>query len=302
MTRRTRIVDRGLAPLPIRVRQVISRVRTSFWRLRWAAWCVGVCSVVACAQANTAAPHSGTSPSTPSAPQPTPLSANFEPVLVRPTIAAEDVPDAPASYDAVDGDALVGFLDQQIGAKTLHDADRTMLRTPLPSGRAALSKLWFARVNRVVFVLRQHNKARAVLVPRSEDGNLVPPISWLSLVLNVTGPSSDELKAWYREMGRRIGTAGRATGIVQFTNGNAMAVIVAIEAVPGDDADAQLVAMARFMRAGSFVVDAWGPAVGGATDVGTNKMNGHDGISIRDVLRSGGTPASPSPAAPATTI
>jgi hypothetical protein len=212
------------------------------------------------------------------------------------------VPDTVTFYVTTDGDALVGYIEQQVGRENLRDADRTMLRTRVPSGRTALSKLWFAHANKVVFVLRSPNEARAVVLPRSEAGHLVPPVSWMSLVLNVAGPPSDELGRWYREMARRIATAGRATGIVQFPNGNAMAVIVGVQPVPGDDADAQLVSVTRFMRAGSFAADAWGPAVSGAKDVTTKKMNGHDGVSIRDLLRSGGTSAPPPTAVQAKSI
>jgi hypothetical protein len=56
------------------------------------------------------------------------------------------------------------------------------------------------------------------------------------------------------------------------------------------------------MPAGSFAVDAWGPAINGASKITTNKMNGHAGISIRDVLQNALTPAPPPRDTPATSI
>ena len=120
--------------------------------------------------------------------------------------------------------------------------------------------------------------------------------------MNVEGLNPDELKTWYRELGRRLATAGRATSIVLFPNENAMAVIVAVVSAPGNDADVQLVAMTRFMRAGSYAADAWGPKLNGASRVTIKKMNGHAGVSVRDFLRAGGGSAPAPAAAPATSI
>ena len=208
------------------------------------------------------------------------------------------MPDAPASYVTRDNDGLVAFIERQVGPENLYAANRAMLLTPMRKGQATLTKISFARGNKVAFVLRRPNESRAVVVSRSEAGHLVAPVSWMSLVVDVRGPSSDDLGTWYREMARRVATAGHATGIVQFANGNAVAVMVAVLRVPGDDADAQLAAVTRFMRAGSFSAEAWGPAVGGAARVSTKKMNGHDGVSICDVLRSGGVSSPASSAVP----
>jgi hypothetical protein len=55
-----------------------------------------------------------------------------------------------------------------------------------------------------------------------------------------------------------------------------------MQATLGDDSDVQLVARARRLEAGEAARD-WGPKIS-AAKVTTRKMNGHDGISIKDVL------------------
>jgi hypothetical protein len=237
--------------------------------------------------------------SQPPTPQHTsPLSPNFEPVLVDPTVPPEEIHDDADTFVTADGEAMVKFVAGRVGQENLGEQNRTLLRTRGPRGSTALSRLWFTKVKKTAFVLRSEREARALVVDRAPNDNLVPPLPWMSLVLYVEGPSPTELGDWYRELARRVATAGRATGIVLFANGNAMAVGLEVQPVPGDDADIQIVARTRFMRAGSFTPDAWGPQIGGAGKVGTNKMNGHAGVSVRDILAGGRTAPTPPAGAP----
>jgi hypothetical protein len=228
-------------------------------------------------------------------PAQTALSANFEPTLVIPTVPPEAIHDYADALVTTDGEALVQFVERRVGQDNVDAENREFLRTPGATGTTTLKRIRFANAEKIAFVLRRGPEARALVVDRTEGDNLVVPIPWVALVLNVTGTNPDDLKTWQEEIARRVATAGRATGIVLFPNGNAMAVIVGVESVPGDDADTQLVALARFMKAGSYSPDTWGPKLNGGNDsvVSTRKMNGHAGVSARDILRTGGSPATP---------
>jgi hypothetical protein len=83
-----------------------------------------------------------------------------------------------------------------------------------------------------------------------------------------------------------VGTAGHATGIVVFNNGDAEAVSLTLQPVPRVSNDVQLVATTRFLYAGSYTADEWGPRLGGSAGVSERKMNDHDGISLQDLLKS----------------
>ncbi len=250
-----------------------------------------------CDPQGTAPPQT---PSQVSLPDPASLSANFEPALVDPAVPAEDIHDDADVFVTTDVDALINFVEQ--GQESVDEGNRSLLRAPVPNGIEAFTKFWFEKTRRVAFILRNARDARALVITRTGTDNLVPWISWISTVLQVEGSNPDELKTWYRELGRRLATAGRATAIVLFPNGNAMPVIVGVVSAPGNEADVQLVALTRFMPAGSYAADAWGPKLNGATHVTTRKMAGHAGVSVRDFLRAGGGSA-PAPApAPATSI
>jgi hypothetical protein len=216
-----------------------------------------------------------------------PADPAFDPALVQPTVAAEDVRDGPDTFSSADSNELIGFLEQQLGADNVPDATRDMLREPVPSGRTAFTRIVPSKATRVAFVFRKTSETHALVISRTEAGNPIPPLSWVARVLSPAGAAQDDVSGWYRELSRRVATAGRATGLVQYDNGNALAVELTLEPVPDDPADIQLVARTHFLRAGSFSADAWGPVLKGATKTGTTKMNGHDGISVRDVLGGG---------------
>jgi hypothetical protein len=215
-----------------------------------------------------------------------PLAVDFDPILVDPVVPAEDVHDAADAFVAASGEELLRYVRELTGPEGASDASR--LLGPVPKGSAALSRLWFSRTKKVAFVLRTVGQAKAFVVNRGEGDALVPPIAWMSAALTVEGVRPNEVNAWYREMARRVATNGRATGIALAPNSNAIAIIVAVQPVPGDDADVQLVARTRFMHAGTFSAGMWGPALRGVTNVGTRKLNGHAGVSVRDILRGQG--------------
>jgi hypothetical protein len=268
-------------------------------RPRWAAFALLALWAAACDPQAAAPPQA---PTQASLQDPSSLSAGFEPALVDPTVPAEDIHDDADILVTTDPEALIQFVDRGVGQDRVDEENRSLLRAPVPDGREVFTRFWFTSSPSVAFVLRTARDARALIMRRTERYTPVPWISWIADVLNVAGPNPDELKPWYQEIGRRLATADRATAIVLFPNGNAMAVIVGVVSAPGNDADVQLVALTRFMRAGSYAAGAWGPALSGATHVTTRKMNGHAGVSVRDFLRAGGPSAPPPAVAPVTSI
>ncbi|MGH7330073.1 MAG: hypothetical protein ACREJX_17140, partial [Polyangiaceae bacterium] len=92
---------------------------------------------------------------------------------------------------------------------------------------------------------------------------------------------------WYIAMSQRVATAGKASGIALFPNGNAMGIEIELDhPESGFDTVAPRL---KFLRAGEYNADEWGLRIAGEA-VSIGKMNGHDGISIEDLLREQLTP------------
>ncbi len=134
-----------------------------------------------------------------------------------------------------------------------------------------------------VFVRRRERDWCAVLVKHSADD--------LGSTDSVDGGGGvvprrrdADASAWYRAISRRVGTSGRATGIVPFENGNAIAVLIE-EQKSAQDNDVVLIATTRFMKASTFDPNAWGPSLRGAENVNTHKVCPHEGISAFDVVK-----------------
>jgi hypothetical protein len=230
-----------------------------------------------------------------------PASQLFEPILVSPSVDADDVYDDDTTIDASSNDELIQFVRRRVErerGRLSQESEAKLMHPPEP-GRGYFVRLWLDRGHSVVFALRTPQFLRAVVVPRTNDDRLIPSVAWLSRVLSVEGPGKDEKRAWYREILRRVATNGKATAIVLDPSGGATAVIVAIQPTLGDDSDVQLVARARPLDP-SYAGQDWGPKIG-ATKVTIGKMNGHEGVSVEDILATLGrptAPAAPLPAAP----
>jgi hypothetical protein len=217
----------------------------------------------------------------------------FDPVLVKPDVDGEDVYDDDATIETSNDDELVQFVRRRLERERgrLSEESRTTLLHPAEPGRSYFVRLWLERGHSVVFALRTSREVRAIVVPRTNDDRLIPSVAWMSIVLPVEGPDKKEKAAWYREILRRVATKGSATAIVLDPSGGATAVIVAMQPIPGDQSDVQLVARVRPLESGDAAQD-WGPKIA-ATKVAIAKMNGHEGVSIKDVLARVGQPSAP---------
>ena len=220
-----------------------------------------------------------------------PTAQLFGPVLVKPAVDAEDVYDDDATIETSNDDELLQFVGRRLERERgrLTEESRTTLLHPAEPGRSYFVRLWLERGHSVVFALRTLHEVRAIVVPRTNDDRLIPSVAWMSLVLPVEGPGKEEKAAWYREILRRVATKGSATAIVLDPSGGATAVIAAIQPILGDDKDVQLVARVRRLESG-YAAQDWGPKIG-ATKVAIGKMNGHEGVSIKDVLARLGQPS-----------
>ena len=225
---------------------------------------------------------------------------DIEPEDVKPSLAAEDVPDDAPTFQSQSDDLLVGFVERRVGREHLDDANRSELRARAAPGTTTFTKLWLSHGHNVVFVLHTPTDVRATVIARTTDGGLVPSVAWVGLALKIDGAAPVDIASWYRELARRVATTGSATGIVLFTKGNATGVRLSIETTPGDEADVQLVARVRFLKDGTFNADAWGPKIQGVERLHTTVMNQHAGVSIKDLLRRGQVPAAAPPLAPVT--
>ena len=83
-------------------------------------------------------------------------------------------------------------------------------------------------------------------------------------------------------MARRIATTGHATVLGPYTNGNASSVVLELRTIEPNDTE--LVAQTKFMRAGEYAPESFGPIVDGALDsIKTNRLNEHRGVSVFDL-------------------
>jgi len=220
--------------------------------------------------------------------------AQFDPVLVTPTIPLASIRDETEALVTRDSDELVRFVEKGAGQGVLNDEQRSILRPLRQRREASFSRILFRESKRVLFVMRTAEDGRALFLDTTDDDVLVPTVTLISRVLGVQGGNESERRVWYRELARRVGTARRATGIVVFPNGNAIAVLVGEESVPGNAGDVQIVAVTHFFKAGTYKPDAWGPELHAGGGVRTDKANGHDGVSILDTLKAGrGVPSPP---------
>ncbi len=223
-----------------------------------------------------------------------PVAKDFEPAPVTPTIAADAIPEEAEVFVSTSDDAVIRWVEEHAGAALARGSREALAHHPGEPGRYWLSRVGRGGDTKVVFVLRRVSDTRAVIFATSDD-LLVPSVSWVGLALNVRSANGDELKAWQREMARRIATKRRATGIVVFPNGNAQAVILDEQPDERAAGDIQLVARRRFMKAGTFDPNVWGPriAVDNEARVVTSKAGTHDGISVSDMMKRAPAPAAP---------
>lgn len=135
---------------------------------------------------------------------------------------------------------------------------------------------------------------RVAVFHTSPRGFLLVPTAWLAKVISLPGTDAGDRDEWFRAMSRQLAATGQANGLARFFNGNAMAVHFELATV--DDVDTELVASSRFMKAGQYYANTFGPAISGAQSMQTRNNRPHRGISVVDLLRELGP--SPSGAKP----
>lgn len=203
---------------------------------------------------------------------------DFDPLLVEP--AREAVDDELTTIVTTSDDELIAFVERRTSPETL--AADSPLRERRPTNGVQSTRIEMHDV--ACFARRTARDARGAIVRTSSHGFLIPPTTWMAEVVRLPGTTEDDARAWYKAMSQRLATSGRATGIAQFENGNAIAILLELRRVaPGDT---ELVAKTQFFKAGDYTVDAWGPVVRNARSVDTRAMNNHKGVSVFDLLRS----------------
>lgn len=206
--------------------------------------------------------------------------------------APEEVPDEVATVVTTSGDELVTFLERATSPEPLPVGAREGLRGVGPAaGRVAETQIAMKRWR--CFARRTARDARAAALRVSNEGFLVVPLTWIEAVLQLHGVKAEDARPWYAAMSRRLATTGRARGLARYGNGNASAIDLELRAV--GKTDAELVAVARFMKAGEYDPRAYPSIIDGVDGVTTKTMNDHDGVSVLDLLRA--LPAIASPGA-----
>jgi hypothetical protein len=237
----------------------------------------------------------------PKVPPPPPVVAvvdtGLQPVLVAPTVAAEDVLDD-SVFVSNNGDELVVFVEKLIAPRSLPDNARESIRVPAAHGTASDTRTDLSN-NYVVFSKRRETDCRVMVMKKSADGKVIPAVSWLAKAIDFPGASKEARVTWYREMGRRLATAGRASGIATFDNGNGMGIVLEMKPLP-DSGDVEVWAQTRFFKKGEYQPAAWGPVLAGASQVTTNRVDKHQGVTAFDLLKQlrapGSTPGYRDPA------
>lgn len=198
-----------------------------------------------------------------------------------------------ATTATLHADELVSFIDQSAGPDFLPpDVRRELTSGRGPKGDNAIETI-VQRGEQRCFIRLTPRDGRAAVVPRSSRGFLMPSAAWMSAAVELVGGSTDGVQAFYGALGRRLGEAGRASGLARFDNGNAMVIDVELHDL--EEGDVELIARSTFKRAGDYDPKAWEVTLDGATQVKTRSMNKHRGVSVFDMLRLLPPPAKPTP-------
>ncbi len=219
------------------------------------------------------------------------------PMLVQPTVSADRVPDAFDFFFATDAAHFVAAANERMKPAELTAQLRDTLTPPLAPGYRVLARTDRTAGSKVFFGQKIVRGLVGVVMPRTTDDRLIVPVEWLHDVVTIGLADETAAHDWYVAMSQRLATAGKASGIALFPNGNAMGINIDLIHGEGDD---ELVARVKFLRAGEYKADEWGPRIEGES-VANSKMNGHDGIRMEDLLRqqlTGGGPPSPKNPAP----
>jgi hypothetical protein len=213
------------------------------------------------------------------------------PILVQPTVSAASVPDAFEFFFASDPASFVAMANERLSPAHLEAGTMAPFTPPVEPGYRVLVRAHPKTTAKVFFGLKIRRGFVGVVMPRSSEDHVIAPVAWLHDIVTIGLADETAAHNWYVAMSQRLATAGKASGVAVFSNGNAMGINIDLVHDAGDD---ELVARLKFMRAGEYKVEEWGPRIDGES-VANSKMNGHDGITMEDLLRQELTPAGGAP-------
>ncbi|MEO7112697.1 MAG: hypothetical protein ABI183_19785 [Polyangiaceae bacterium] len=224
------------------------------------------------------------------------ISGGLVPELVSPTVQASDVAERLDIFDTPDGGFMIVQIDRRIAPARVHDGFLEALKQPLPHDTSSFNAAPFDDVSKGAYVLRSGGK-NVALVVRKNKTFVIPPVEWMRAVLWFKDLDAATTRPFYVQMSMRLGTAGHASGIALFPNGNALGIVM--EEQPSADGDVAVVVHTQFFKAGAFDANAWGPTLSTAHDVTNENGNGHNGLNARDLLRRFTSPNAPASSSPA---
>lgn len=223
-------------------------------------------------------------------------SKDLVPAIVSPTVQESDVADNLDIFSSPDSATIISEIDRRIAPAKVHDGFMDALTKTMTSGYSSFSAAPFDDVSKGAFVLRSNGK-NAALVVGKKDKLIITPVEWMHAVIWFKDVDATVSRPFYVQMSTRLATAGHASGIALFANGNALGIVM--DEQRGDDADIAIIAQTQFMKAGSFDAKAWGPSIKVSQGVSNKDGIGHKGLNTRDFLKkvvSSSTPGSSSPA------
>ena len=128
------------------------------------------------------------------------------------------------------------------------------------------------------------------VVLRGGEEDQIVPVEWLCRVVAVGFADATATRNWYVAMSQRLATTGKGERHRRAGDRRRHGDRGRSELSRRGE---ELVARLKFLRAGEYKADEWGPRIDGAVTVSVGTMNGHDGISIQDILRQQLTPPHP---------
>ena len=205
------------------------------------------------------------------------------PIDAKPGVQASAVRDdldifANTNADAFLDDARKRLDPERMGTQAHHDLMQTMA-----PGELSFTRVRTLHQTRLFFAAHSVQGYSGIVLDRSPDNHPVAPVDWIRAAVSFEGASPTAIRAWCVAMSERLAGDADASGIAVFSNGNAMGIDLDIR---GDDDNGDYVLMVRtkFFKAGEYDAKAWGPRIDGATTASVRKMNGHEGVSIRDLI------------------
>ncbi len=205
------------------------------------------------------------------------------PISVQPTVTADRVPETFDYFFGTDPESFIAAANERLSPTKLPAPAHAAIHTQAERGYRMLLRFQGWSVGRDLFAEKIRGGLVGVIVPRSSEGHLIVPVEWMRRVISIGFADPLAMHDWYVAMIERVATVGKASGIAVLHNGDAMGIEIDLTRVQ-QTSDCELVVHRKALHAGEYRVEEWGPRIDGeAVSLGT--MNGHDGISMEDLLR-----------------